>query len=42
MVIGTPIAAPHHHQKFDIDEAALPLAANLIERIARRTLRETY
>jgi aminobenzoyl-glutamate utilization protein A len=38
LVIGTPLAAPHHHQRFDIDERALPLSATLVERIARRTL----
>ncbi|QSO47282.1 amidohydrolase [Alicyclobacillus mengziensis] len=38
MVIGTPIPAPHHNQKFDIDEAALPMAVNLLERIGRRAL----
>jgi aminobenzoyl-glutamate utilization protein A len=36
MVIGTTIAAPHHHFKFDIDEKVLPLSVELLERIARR------
>ncbi|UOF88986.1 amidohydrolase [Fodinisporobacter ferrooxydans] len=38
MVIGTPIAAPHHHQKFDIGEDAIPMSVELLERIAKRTL----
>lgn len=40
MVIGTPLAAPHHNQKFDIGEEALPMAVNLLERLGRRMLRE--
>lgn len=39
MIIGTPISAPHHHQKFDIDEAAIPLSVDLLERIALRELK---
>lgn len=38
MVVGTTISAPHHHHKFDIDEQALPVATQLLERLARRTL----
>lgn len=38
MVIGTPIAAPHHNQKFDIGEDALPMAVDLLEKIGLRTL----
>jgi aminobenzoyl-glutamate utilization protein A len=34
MIVGTAIAAPHHHQKFDIDEKALPMAVQLLENIA--------
>jgi aminobenzoyl-glutamate utilization protein A len=36
MVIGTTIAAPHHHYKFDIDEKVLPHSVELLERIAGR------
>ncbi|WAH38813.1 amidohydrolase [Alicyclobacillus dauci] len=39
MIIGTTIAAPHHNEKFDIDERILPMAVQLLERIARQTLR---
>lgn len=38
MNIGSPLPAPHHHHKFDIDEAVLPLAVNLLERIGKRML----
>lgn len=38
LIVGTNIAAPHHHHKFDIDEEALPLAVELLKRIACRTL----
>lgn len=38
MIVGTPIAAPHHHQSFDIDEQALPMAVQLLEQIAIRQL----
>lgn len=38
MMIGTPIAAPHHHHQFDICEDVLPMAVELLERVARRTL----
>ena len=38
MIIGTTIPAPHHHQKFDIDEQALPVAVELLTRLAKRTL----
>jgi aminobenzoyl-glutamate utilization protein A len=39
MVIGTTIAAPHHHHKFDIDEKVLPMSIELLERIASRDLK---
>lgn len=38
MVIGTTIAAPHHNEKFDIDEKVLEPSINLLERIAKREL----
>lgn len=38
MNIGSPLPAPHHHHKFDIDEAVLPLAVNLLARIGKRML----
>jgi len=38
MNIGSPLPAPHHHHQFDIDEAVLPMAVNLLERIGRRML----
>lgn len=38
MVVGTSIAAPHHNDRFDFDEEALPLAVELLERVARRSL----
>ena len=31
--------APHHSPRFDIDEAALPIGADLLERVAREYLR---
>lgn len=34
MIIGTPLKAPHHNGKFDFDEAALPLAAQIFAKIA--------
>lgn len=40
MNIGSPLPAPHHHHKFDIDETVLPMAVNLLERIGRRMLVE--
>ncbi|MHB8618766.1 MAG: amidohydrolase [Chloroflexota bacterium] len=39
MVVGSTTAAPHHSDLFDIDEAALPLAVGLLERVALRSLR---
>lgn len=38
MIIGTNIPYPHHNEKFDIDERSLPIAVDLLERIAVRTL----
>ncbi|WP_423798268.1 amidohydrolase [Neobacillus sp. SAB-20_R2A] len=38
MNIGSPLPAPHHHHKFDIDEAVLPLAVQLLVRIGKRML----
>lgn len=38
MVIGTNLSAPHHHHKFDIDEKALPMGVDLLEKIALREL----
>jgi aminobenzoyl-glutamate utilization protein A len=38
MLIGTTIAAPHHHEKFDIDERVLQPSISLLERIAKREL----
>jgi len=38
MNIGSPLPAPHHHHKFDIDEAVLPLAVKLLEKIGKRML----
>jgi aminobenzoyl-glutamate utilization protein A len=40
MIIGTTIAAPHHHHKFDIDESILEPTVDLLERIARNELRK--
>ncbi|WMJ84580.1 amidohydrolase [Oscillospiraceae bacterium LTW-04] len=34
MIIGTPLKAPHHNGRFDFDEAALPLAAQIFAKIA--------
>jgi aminobenzoyl-glutamate utilization protein A len=39
ILVGSPIPAPHHNEKFDIDERSLILAVNLFTRIARRVLR---
>jgi aminobenzoyl-glutamate utilization protein A len=36
MVVGTTLAAPHHHFAFDIDEESLPSAVDLLERVGRR------
>jgi aminobenzoyl-glutamate utilization protein A len=38
MIIGSDIPYPHHNEKFDIDEAALPIAVELLENIAALTL----
>lgn len=38
MIIGSTLAAPHHHQKFDIDEQTLPASVQLLENIANRRL----
>ncbi|WP_462413186.1 amidohydrolase [Neobacillus sp. Marseille-QA0830] len=38
MNIGSPLPAPHHHHQFDIDEAVLPLAVQLLVRIGKRML----
>ncbi|GGE27600.1 peptidase M20 [Pullulanibacillus camelliae] len=38
MIIGTTIPAPHHHQKFDIDEQVLEPTVKLLERISKREL----
>lgn len=34
MIFGTPIKAPHHNGHFDFDEAVLPLAAQILAKIA--------
>lgn len=39
MIIGTDIAASHHHQKFDINEDVLPMSVDLLENIADKSLR---
>lgn len=38
MIIGSDRPAAHHHPEFDIDEASLPLAVELLEGIAGRVL----
>lgn len=38
MMIGTEISAPHHHQKFDINEKILPMSVKLLENVANRVL----
>ncbi|MDA1474987.1 amidohydrolase [Bacillus changyiensis] len=38
MVIGSSLKAPHHHEKFDLDEEVLPVAVQLLTRLAKRTL----
>lgn len=38
MIIGTNIAAPHHHQKFDINEEVLPMSVELLQNVANRIL----
>ncbi|MGX1829046.1 amidohydrolase [Paenibacillus taichungensis] len=35
MIIGSELPAPHHHPEFDIDEAVLAPAVELLERLAR-------
>ncbi|MCY8753713.1 amidohydrolase [Bacillus inaquosorum] len=39
MIIGTDIAAPHHHEKFDIQEDILPRGVQLLERAAMKLLK---
>lgn len=39
MIVGTPIPAAHHHQKFDIDEAVMEPTVKLLEKVARKELR---
>jgi aminobenzoyl-glutamate utilization protein A len=39
MIVGTPLAAPHHHFAFDIDEESLSLSVDLLERLATSALR---
>jgi aminobenzoyl-glutamate utilization protein A len=39
LVVGTTLAAPHHNDHFDIDEESLPVAVELLERIAHRAVR---
>jgi aminobenzoyl-glutamate utilization protein A len=39
MVVGTTLAAPHHNDHFDIDEESLPVAVELLERVAHRALK---
>lgn len=36
MIIGSPLPAPHHHHRFDIDERVLPMSVELLTRIAKR------
>lgn len=38
LLVGTPLPAGHHHPRFDVDEAALPLAVALHLHIARDLL----
>lgn len=38
MKVGTTLSAPHHHQKFDIDDSVLPDTVTLLEKIALREL----
>ncbi|HOB03761.1 MAG TPA: amidohydrolase [Propionibacteriaceae bacterium] len=35
LVVGASSPAPHHHPRFDIDESALPVAVDWLERIVR-------
>ncbi|MET3209052.1 UNVERIFIED_CONTAM: metal-dependent amidase/aminoacylase/carboxypeptidase family protein [Paenibacillus sp. PvR008] len=39
MIIGCDLPAPHHHPEFDIQEEVLPRSVELLERLAKRTLR---
>ncbi|UUZ80264.1 amidohydrolase [Paenibacillus sp. P26] len=39
MIIGSNLPAPHHHPRFDIDEAVLPRGVESLNRIARRVLK---
>jgi len=34
MMIGTPLSAPHHNGKFDIDEKAISIGAQVFAKIA--------
>lgn len=36
MVVGVSNPAPHHSEEFDIDERALPIAVELLERLVRQ------
>lgn len=40
LLFGTPIAAPHHNSRFDIDEAVIPLTARLLAELVLRTAEE--
>lgn len=35
MIVGSELPAPHHHPEFDIDEAVLVPAVELLEKLAR-------
>ncbi len=37
---GTPIAAPHHNGRFDIDESVVPTTARLLAELALATAAE--
>lgn len=39
MIIGTDIAAPHHHEKFDIQEDILPRSVQLLKQAALKLLK---
>jgi aminobenzoyl-glutamate utilization protein A len=36
VVVGASSPAPHHSPEFDIDEACLPIAADVLERTVRK------
>jgi len=38
MIIGSPLPAPHHHHRFDIDEKVLPMSVELLTGIVKRML----